>query len=92
MEQDVKTYKNAVLTNRQPMAGEMQSAADEPVIETNRSEGCPIIRRQMKFGSWVPIRQSQLTNFLLATKFANYNWRNAFRQLIMVQMKNSQHC
>ena len=62
MEQDVKTYTKAVLTNRQPMAGEMQSAADEPVIKTNRSEDCPMIRQQMKFGSWFPIRQLRLTN------------------------------
>ena len=62
MEQDVKTYTKAVLTNRQPTAGEMQSAADEPVIKTNRSVDCPTIRRQMKFGSWFPIRQLRLTN------------------------------
>ena len=34
MEQDVKTYKNAVLTNRPPVAGEMQSFENENIINT----------------------------------------------------------
>ena len=34
MEQDVKTYTKAVLTNRPPVAGEMQSFENEDIINT----------------------------------------------------------
>ena len=42
MEQDVKTYTKAVLTNRQPMAGDLQSTADEPVIKLSGPGGQPL--------------------------------------------------